>query len=474
MGRLLSLVRDVESSIRSRLGMWMQEVSLAGDRASSDISTLQTDVTQLGADVVQLQVDVTAPGWLAAYLTQTAWYVNSVTGNDANDAATALTPIKTLAELARRWDGRTFGPSVTAVSVNLAGSFQGEQLIIAAEFVAPQTTSVVTEVTVTGAVTQVDAGTITAFQAWNSAADLRGQLTDAAQDFTAHIRRRVRITDGAALGAVTWIGSLGGGATVANVGRFRTGGPGFTGTLVNPAPGAAYVIETIDTKVRGYDVDCPGARVTLRDISIAPAASIIATATSRQSQGNLKLFGCEYVCPAGGNVQLHGSGTPISCAFKGTATAFPFESKEGFWNTKSLCGFWPIWHYNQMVQRDSTYFDGNGEIALDQGIEQGATVYEQTFCAIFSALGGACLMRVSNSAFWFQNSSYLWGSGSTTTVPVQVTNSSGLLYTAGFKPKITAATPTSDIQLAGAAAIAWAAVPAAGVAPDNAICIEKR
>lgn len=55
MGRLLSLLKGVECSIRSRLGSWMQEVSLAGDQAASDVSTLQTEMNAAEADISTLQ-----------------------------------------------------------------------------------------------------------------------------------------------------------------------------------------------------------------------------------------------------------------------------------------------------------------------------------------------------------------------------------------------------------------------------------
>lgn len=67
MGRLLSLVRGVETSIRSRLGTWMQEVSLNGDQASSNISTLQVLEAQDAANIAALQALNVLPDGTVVY-----------------------------------------------------------------------------------------------------------------------------------------------------------------------------------------------------------------------------------------------------------------------------------------------------------------------------------------------------------------------------------------------------------------------
>lgn len=454
MGRLLSLLRGVESSIRSRLGSWMQEVSLAGDQ-----------IPGIQANVVQLQVDVTAPGWLAAYLTQTAWYVNSATGNDANDASVGA-PIETLAELERRWNGRTFSPAVTAVTVNLAGTFPTEGLYLGATFTSQTDPAVVT---IAGTMTQVADGTVTAYSTWNSAGDVRGALTDGAQNFTAHIRRRIRITSGGALGSVTRIGSLGGGVTVANVGQFRTG-TGFNGTNVNPAVNDTYVVETFDTAIREYRFTCSGAQVFLRDVAISPSANKIGTCDSRQVRLQLKVFGCDYIGPSGGQIIIQGDHTLLSSAHFGTNTEF---TGGGFVNTKGLCAFGDISLDFVMMQADSSMHDGNGSTSPSLRLDQGASLLDQTFRAFFGCTAGSqgALIRVAHFCMLsIHTSCYLWGAaGNLTTVALSVGNGGTVYYTTGFKPKATGATPGNDVVLSGAAPIAWAAVPAAAVPPDNAV-----
>lgn len=466
MGRLLSLVRGVESSLRSRLGQWMQEVSLAGDLAEVEIDAAQ-------ANIVQLQVDVTAPGWLAAYLTQTAWYVNSVTGNDANDALTGGAAIKTLAELTRRWSARTFSPAITAVNVYLAGTFPTEKLILVANFVAPAPGGAPPTITVSGTMTTVDSGALSGYTAWSSATSVRGTLTDAAQDFTPHVRRRIRATSGVALGAVTWIGSLGGGITVANVGRFRTN-TSYTGSLKDMAINDTYVIETFDTQIAGFYIDCRNGWFMLKDVEIAATAgNIYVVCTSRMSRQYIKIWGCRFLNASSGQIQLEGDMQPIGCAFDITAGGFGMQYAEGFMNGKSWCLFGALYFYNCMAQLDSTMCDGNGASFVGVFLYQNANVYiTNTFWAVFGCVNGVAttmiIVGATNTSF-SSSSGYVWGSGNTTTTAVQVVNGSNFQYAAAVKPTLTGVVPGNDVILAGAAPIAWAGVPAASALPDTAV-----
>lgn len=81
---------------------------------------------------------------------------------------------------------------------------------------------------------------------------------------------------------------------------------------------------------------------------------------------------------------------------------------------------------------------------------------------------------LSNGSQVIYSSSYLWGaSGNTVASAVEIENGCGLYYTAAQKPKATGGTPGNDIKLAGAAAVAWATIPAVATAPNNAACLEK-
>lgn len=307
MGKLLSLVRGVECSIRSRLGIWMQEVSKAGDLAEVEISAAQAAITQL-------QVDVTAPGWLAAYLTQAAWYVNSVTGDDANDASIGA-PIKTLGELTRRFEGRTVSPALATLTINLAGTFPTEYLTL--DFAVAGTTTV----DVTGQTTQVDSGTITAYTAENPATTTRRALTDAAQDFTAHVRRRMRMTGGAQSGAVAWIGSLGGGVTVANMSAFYKD----TQSTGNPAAPDAYVIETLDTTLLGYAIRISGnVLFFLRSCVFTPPVGGGHSVIDCGGFIHARMFGCSIVTVPTNAFVTVGTVTMLGCSNAGYSWSLHF------------------------------------------------------------------------------------------------------------------------------------------------------
>lgn len=185
MSKLLNLLKGSggEESLSTMLGRWRQAVSVAGDLAASQLSFLVPDV-------VQLQVDVTAPGFISAYLTQSVWYVDSVTGNDANSALTALTAIKTLAELTRRFEGRTLSPAMATMDINLSGTF-AEELVL--NFASPAQTVI----TVTAPMTTVYSGTIGTFTAGVPTTNTRATLQDAGLVAATHLRRRVRLTSGA-------------------------------------------------------------------------------------------------------------------------------------------------------------------------------------------------------------------------------------------------------------------------------------
>ena len=68
------------------------------------------------------------------FATAPAIFVNSVTGNDANDGLTAGTAIKTLAELERRCRFVTFLQNTT---ITLTGDFTAENLVLAEHPVCP-------------------------------------------------------------------------------------------------------------------------------------------------------------------------------------------------------------------------------------------------------------------------------------------------------------------------------------------------
>lgn len=398
------------------------------------------------------------------YLTQSQWFVNPQTGSNLNDGATAATALQSLAELNRRWMGRTFSPTVSAVAIHLSGSFPTEGFYLNANFTFPNGP---VPVTISGTMTIVDSGTVTAYTAWSSATDVRAALTDAAQDFTPHVRRRIRITSGAANGGVAGIGSLGGGATVANVGQFRTG-TSFTGANVNPGVGDSYVVEIFDTQIHEYYFDCPGAWIILQDVEVASGSVSSSACVSRQvSQARMKVFGCRFLSTATTQVTYRGDHTFLACMYEGSIA---HEFVLGFFNFKAQCVFGSMTVFHAMVQRDSSMHDGNGTSTGHLLIEQATTVFDQTFAAFFNCTNASqtSLVRVNNFANWVLSTAYFWGAaGNLKTNALWVGNGSGVIYSATTVPKATGATPgVNDVVVSNVGA-AWATLPILAATPNN-------
>jgi hypothetical protein len=496
MGKLLEFATATEKPLRSRFGKWMLEVSKAVDALVAGTVNVQSlllpeqssapaavpnagvvftldvnGITELffredNGTVVQ----ITSNGQTLAYLTQSSWFVNSSTGSDTNDGATAATPIKTLAELERRWNGRSFAPTVTAVTVTLTGSFQTEPLNLVATFTSPTATIV----EVTGSTTTVASGSVTAYTGFTPSTNTRAQLTDGAQNFTAHVRRRIRMTSGAANTAVTYICSLGGGITVANVGQFRTPPTTSlisTGASVNPGIGDTYVVETLDTQIREYNINCPGALVRLKSIEVSPVGgTTLSTCKSHQASSiNLLFWGGAIVKTATLTI-AEGSHTWIGSSLRGTGS---IEVRDSASIHRNMCFFNNIqYHFGAFVQGGENVHDGNGTDNVTLVIEFGSELSENQHRGFFGCINGGTfttLAHLSNASQWtmITASSLFWGAaGNTSTNAIDVENGSGMSYVT--KPTATGVAPGADVVLAGGAAIAWAAVPAIAVAPDNA------
>lgn len=453
MGKLLEFATSTEKSLRTRFGRWMIEVAKQVDQNVTDIVSLQTGTA------------VTTP----AFITQSSWGVDSVNGSDTNNG-TAASPLKTLAELERRWNGRSFAPSVTSVTVTLTGSFQTEPLNLSAIFTSPTATIV----EVTGSTTTVASGSVTAYTGFTPSTNTRAQLTDGAQNFTAHVRRRIRMTSGAANTAVTYICSLGGGITVANVGQFRTPPTTSlisTGASVNPGIGDTYVVETLDTQVREYNINCPGALVRMKSIEVSPVAgtTLVSMRSNMTSSINCLFWGGAIVKTATLSI-AEGSHTWIASSLRGTGS---IEIRNTASIHRNMCFFHNIqYHFGSFVQGGENVHDGNGTDNVTLVIELGAELSENQHRGFFGCINGGgfvSLVHISNMAQWtmITSTALFWGAaGNTSTNAVDVENGCGASYVT--KPTATGGAPGTDVVLAGGAAIAWAAVPAIAASPDNA------
>lgn len=437
MGKILDLLRFSagETSLFGTIGQWRQAVSAATDAFLSS----------------------------SGYLTQANWAVDSVNGNDSN-AGTPDSPLKTLNQLALRWEGRIFDPTLTAVNVSLIGSFTRQVLVITGVFPGP------IAVNVTGQMTTVAQGKITGFQAFvPGAPGTRSALTDASQDFTPHVHRRIRMLDGAAQGAVSWVCSLGGGPTIANVGKFYSSA-GLIGTAVDPGVGDSYVVETFVTDVFEYHLVATGGQtITINNIVVRPGVGGVSTSsTTAPSNIAARIFGCQFDTTGATELIATADQVWIGCSNVGDGV---FQTTECFLSTKGHCAFNTLWHaLGSHVQASNTVHDGNGLTNAALRISDQSQVADiigfRAFFGVINGVTDALVLVGSGGDVWgSEGSVQTWGSGNTTTFAFRIRNGGQGHF--DTKPTVFGGTPGNDVKL-GPLVLAYGAVPACNAPPDNA------
>lgn len=407
----------------------------------------------------------------APFLTQPTWYVNAATGNDAADGATPATALRTLAELYRRTAWRVIPTSVPSVLFYLSGDFGFEPLVLKLVRQAQSTI-----IRVIGATTVDDAGTITGWQAEVATTNTRRQLTDASQDFTAHVGKRIRLTSGAYAGYVTWITSLGGGPTVANIGKFNWPQVG-----ADPAIGDAYVIESMTTKVGAIIVDIlpgtAGASASTWYPSVENIACVLNHANAFSGTmieaGSVVFRGCLWTSSAivinsflvAGGWQYWVSCSNDANVFLTRATVSAYSSvhraRIGVINGSAMVGSQSTLHDPNGARNASLYIGESGYLKDFSSRAFFNNPFDGTFYVYNVILLGFGQWAMGNT------SAVLCGnSGNTTTAVVRIYNGSGVTYVT--VPVGSAAVPGNDLVLSNGAPQAWATLPAIAAAPNNA------
>lgn len=398
--------------------------------------------------------------------TQEFWYVDSATGSDFNDGRTPATALKTLAELAIRWNAKIFAPTLATVTVQLTGSFPTEYLVLDnAVFPGP------TNIVVRGTMTQVASGSITSYTPWNGTVTQRGAVTDTAQNFAPHVNRRIRITTGVVTGAVSAIGSTGTTTATANVGQFCSDIP----ATVNPAIGDSYSVETFDTVCAGYSIHLPGqAMLRVKDIDFTASAAPVARceAVVGGTQTRALFFGCRLNAPT--SMLVEGKARYAGCIFEGGLFTF----SNGNHNVLNSCVFGgtgavlglqvnfctvlsqAIMHDGNGL-RNATLFIGNGTYFESIG---GTGNFAHAF---FGCQNGAAsaLAFVEDCGRWVLSNAQarFVGNTNSTVSALQVRNGSGLNYVT--LPTAQGGTPNNDVVLASQPAVPWSVI---ATQPNNA------
>ena len=175
------------------------------------------------------------------YLAETAWFISWLTGNDQNTGTTLATPLKTFAELVRRWGRDPVAPNFTVPTVTITVIDHNAADHIGIQFYNRIFTSN-TNVTIVAAASAIlQSGSFTAVRAKNVATNTPFGVTDSAiPGGTWPVGRRIKVLTGAAAGAWTWIVKDEG----AQVARITS--PSINGSAaVTPAVGDTYQIETL-------------------------------------------------------------------------------------------------------------------------------------------------------------------------------------------------------------------------------------
>lgn len=195
-----------------------------------------------------------------------AWFIDAASGNDANPGISALSPLKTLAELGRRLNGTTINQSVT---VTLGSGSYGNLFL---DLFIPQAGSG-RDFVINGNVTEAAPIAITANTAQVPSTATRGSISIAAGVFTLY--DRLVLKTGAQIGARAFVTKVTG--TTANVARWMQLPATATSrdiTLVNPANGDTFAQETLNTTISTVNVRVRGGgRVTIKNCKVVANAS---------------------------------------------------------------------------------------------------------------------------------------------------------------------------------------------------------
>ena len=175
------------------------------------------------------------------YLAEPNWFISWLTGNDQNTGVTIDAPLKTFAELVRRWGRDPVAPNFTTPSVTITVIDHNAADHIGVQFYNRIFTMNASVTIIAAASAVLQTGTFTAVRPKNVATNTPFGVTDSAiTGGTWPVGRRIKILTGAAAGAWTWIVKNEG----AQVARITS--PSINGsTPVTPGVGDTYQIETL-------------------------------------------------------------------------------------------------------------------------------------------------------------------------------------------------------------------------------------
>lgn len=294
----------------------------AGVLAAADAVNIVAATTPAGAVWIRLY-DRNLP---AEY--EAAWFLDTA-GSDANDGITALTPLKTVAELANRLRGATLRQNVTVTLT--AGSFAADPVNFDLDcgsfsilFLGNVTSSA-------GDIIVAPLPTVVGAAGTNAGAQ-RYTLTATALAFTDKQRIRCTASSVGATGNWTWVtnvtvAGVGGTANTARWGSLADPRVNTTlGALTEPVAGDTYVQDTLNTTLGRLNLRAHGrGRIIIQDciLTVNVSGDAYSMAGDNSNANGVMCYGCKFNDTTTLIASPAGSGwTAVGCQFASTTTVF--------------------------------------------------------------------------------------------------------------------------------------------------------
>jgi hypothetical protein len=405
-------------------------------QVQSEVDPLQSDLSQAQDDVEQLQEDFEAHGSAGIYGLQSSWGVDEVAGND-NGVGTSVAPLRSVTELNRRLSYTSISQDTT---IQLIGNVSTPLDLVNTQ-IAPGVS-----VTVSGTVTAITTGTISAVSALVGSG-YPWQVDCTGINWTT-VTDRLLVTN---TGKTFWVSEV-----VSATRVILSAGANAAGTVQAPVNAETFTVQSLSTIPLSYLGTLGGFvsagsifGLTLQDLHFTGGNTHPAFAATTRA----KLQRCQIDMPSNGGLSLNGQNwSLISCKIAGNGshqvqatgilgfTACLFDSTAATFQFRT-----PVRCTQSSVVYNNTKLDIRNTLDV-----QGGGLHIRNVAGDCLTIGaGAILVAPTTTSLV---------SGASNSVGVGITVQSGAqyLYQTSSKPTLTAA---SDTKIGGVG-LAYSSIPA--------------
>ncbi len=393
-------------------------------------------------------------------VTQAAWFINAVTGSDANNGATSGTAIASWAELARRWGDDPVLSQDTDVFIE---TDLAEELFIRGKIALTG----VSVLNIFGGVTAtLHSGSITAKTDLDPASQQPSEITDAAvgdwdtagPGGTSLIGQRIRLTSGANIGAVAWLAKRVS-ATEARTSPFGTIVVGAIASIIDPAVTDDYdveqlvTVEAVNLSVDRADDSATGSNLAAR---LHDLAIVSADRESYTNQGSMAIAALRS--RVGANRIVGGQSTFSLCALSA-------QLVNGATRCFVISSLWDDANDDHVSVTDGSRLVLNGNCLLQTTKLQvfANTAFDSNGVGIFDTDGTAMVVFAGGFASF---TGLVWGDNNTL-VGIQCEGTGRVAYRQASKPIVTGT--AGDTIVGDDGTQAYAAIPLFNVSDGSAI-----